>query len=65
MWRNTWRGVNELPRAIRVQVRDGTTDRLLSVSTATMIHADMSPGCVSAEAAADCLNRPPGASTPL
>jgi general secretion pathway protein J len=57
VWRNTWRGVGELPKAIRIQVRDAATDRLLSVSTSTLVHAEMPADCVLAEVLADCLNR--------
>jgi general secretion pathway protein J len=57
VWRSQWRGANELPRAIRVQVRDATTDRILQVSTATVVHAEMPPDCILAEAINDCLNR--------
>ena len=59
VWRNVWRGEAELPKAIRVQVRDASTDRTLSVSTATLVHADMPADCVLAEVLADCLNRNP------
>ena len=55
VWRNAWRGQGELPRAIRVQLRDAATDRTLSVSTATLVHADMPAECVLAEVIADCL----------
>ena len=48
----------ELPKAIRVQLRDAATDRTLAVSTATLVHADMPADCVLAEVIADCLNRP-------
>ena len=57
VWRNVWRGEGQLPTAIRVQLRDATTDRTLSVSTATMVHADMPADCILAEVIADCLNR--------
>lgn len=57
-WRNTWRGEGQLPAAIRVQLRDATTERTLSVSTATLVHAEMAADCVFAEVIADCLNRP-------
>jgi len=57
IWRNVWRGEGELPKAIRVSLRDASTDRTLSVSTATLIHADMPADCVLAEVIADCLNR--------
>ena len=58
VWRNVWRGERLLPKAIRVQVRDATTDRTLAVSTATLVHADMPADCMLAEVIADCLNRP-------
>ena len=57
VWRNVWRGEAALPAAIRVQLRDATTDRTLSVSTATLVHADMPADCVLAEVIADCLNQ--------
>ncbi|TMJ05576.1 MAG: general secretion pathway protein GspJ [Alphaproteobacteria bacterium] len=56
VWRNVWRGEAELPKAIRVSLRDATTDRALSVSTATLVHAEMPADCVVAEVIADCLN---------
>ena len=59
VWRNVWRGEGELPKAIRVSLRDATTDRTLSVSTATLVHAEMPADCVLAEVIADCLNRNP------
>jgi general secretion pathway protein J len=58
VWRNVWRGQGELPKAIRVHLRDAATDRTLSVSTATVVNADMPADCVLAEVIADCLNRP-------
>ena len=58
VWRPVWRGEGELPAAIRVQLRDAATDRTLSVSTATLVHANMPADCVLAEVIADCLNRP-------
>jgi general secretion pathway protein J len=58
VWRPTWRGEGELPAAIRVQLRDAATDRTLSVSTATLVRANMPADCVFAEVIADCLTRP-------
>jgi general secretion pathway protein J len=57
VWRPTWRGEGVLPAAIRVQLRDAVTDRTLSVSTATIVRADMPAECIFAEVIADCLNR--------
>ena len=60
VWRPTWRGQSELPKAIRVQLRDASTDRVLSVSTATVVRAELPADCVLAEMVADCLaNRLP------
>ena len=66
VWRPVWRGEAQLPAAIRIQLRDATTDRTLSVSTATLVHADMPAECVLAEVINDCLNRPlqPGPQQP-
>jgi general secretion pathway protein J len=58
VWQPIWRGRGELPAAIRVQLRDAATDRTLSVSTATPVHANMPADCILAEVIADCLNRP-------
>src|SRR4029077_19564797 len=58
VWRPTWRGEGELPAAIRVQLRDAAPDRTLSVSTATLVRANMPADCVLAEVIADCINRP-------
>jgi general secretion pathway protein J len=56
VWRPTWRGEGQLPSAVRVQLRDASSDRLLSVSTATLVHAEMSADCVAAETLNECLN---------
>ncbi|MGB9369072.1 MAG: hypothetical protein WCE79_23965 [Xanthobacteraceae bacterium] len=64
VWRPVWRGEGELPAAIRVQLRDAATDRTLSVSTATLVHANMPADCVLAEVIADCLNHPTIPGTP-
>jgi general secretion pathway protein J len=57
VWRPVWRGEAQLPSAIRVQLREAATDRTLSVSTATLVHADMPADCVLAEVINDCLAR--------
>jgi general secretion pathway protein J len=57
VWRTSWRGQGELPKAIRIHLRDAGTDRTLAVSTATVVHVDMPADCVLAEVIVDCLNR--------
>jgi len=44
MWRNNWRGAKQLPRAVRVIVRDATS-RTLAASTSTLIHAEIPARC--------------------
>ena len=49
VWRNAWLGATVLPAAIRLTVRDAATQRALSVSTATMVHAEIAAACVGKE----------------
>jgi general secretion pathway protein J len=62
-WHNTWRGGYDLPRAIRITLRDAASQRTLSVSTATRVHVDVPPDCVTAKSVLDCrrLRAPEGA----
>ena len=62
IWQNTWRGLRLLPRAVRVSVRDATTDRTVAVSTATLVHSEIPISCLASQSLAECLNqRPPEA----
>jgi general secretion pathway protein J len=54
LWQRTWRGAYELPRAIRVTLRDAASQRTLSVSTATRVRVDVPPDCVAAKSVPDC-----------
>jgi general secretion pathway protein J len=54
MWRVTWRDLAMLPSAVRIQLRDATTARTLSVSTATTVHVNVSADCVRARNATAC-----------
>jgi general secretion pathway protein J len=45
IWRDTWRGAKQLPRAVRVSVRDAVTSRTLAMSTSTFIHAEVPARC--------------------
>jgi general secretion pathway protein J len=55
VWRNTWLGSPQLPRAVRLQVRDAATQQILTVSTATVVHSEIPADCIVAEVTADCL----------
>lgn len=54
VWRNDWHAQAELPRTIRIQVRDNATARLLNVSTSTLVHAQLPARCTWAKTIADC-----------
>jgi general secretion pathway protein J len=54
LWRETWSNATQLPRAVRVRVRDAATSRTLAVSSAAIIRAELPARCVMARATADC-----------
>ena len=54
-WREDWRGQVQLPNAVKLTVRDATTQRTLSVSTATLIHVEVPVDCIAAKSLAECL----------
>jgi general secretion pathway protein J len=53
-WRSTWSAATELPRAIRITVRDAATHQTLSMSTAIMIHAELAAECARPKPPAGC-----------
>jgi general secretion pathway protein J len=56
IWKSTWVDASELPSAVRVTVRNAVTGRLLSVSTAALLHVTASAACVRAKGNRDCVN---------
>ena len=60
VWQPIWHAARELPRAIRVTLRDGT-GRILSASTATSVHSELPADCVLAKSGTDCLGQRPAA----
>lgn len=54
VWRAEWTDADELPRAVRIVIRDGASGRALGASTAAVIHADIAPECVADEARKGC-----------
>jgi general secretion pathway protein J len=63
VWRDTWRGAAQLPRAIRVSVRDGAAARTVAVSTSTVIRAELPARCAAAKAAAGCVQTQPASNS--
>ena len=63
VWRDTWRGAAQLPRAIRVRVRDAATSVTLAVSTSTLVRAELPARCTVARTIAECPGIGPSASS--
>jgi general secretion pathway protein J len=67
IWKTTWLDAAELPAAVRLTVRNAATGRILSVSTAAIVHVTASAACVRAKTTRDCVNpvadEPDGAGT--
>jgi general secretion pathway protein J len=54
VWQNVWRDATQLPRAVRIVLRNAATQAVLSTSTATTIHVEAAAECVRAKAPGDC-----------
>lgn len=54
-WRSTWAGTVQLPRSVRITVRDGITQQTLALSTAALLHVDTPAKCASAGNVDQCL----------
>jgi general secretion pathway protein J len=73
-WQPAWHGGGELPKRVRITVRDGVTQQKLAVSTAALVHIDTPAECVREKNVDQCLkqivqaaagdNRAPAATTP-
>ena len=61
VWRDSWNDAVALPSAVRVSVRDASTARVLTVSTATLIHIDAPASCAREKSPRDCPQPPAGA----
>jgi general secretion pathway protein J len=62
-WRDTWRSAAQLPRAIRVSIRDSAASRTLAVSTSTVIRAELPAHCAAAKAVAQCVHAGPASNS--
>jgi len=55
-WRDSWQDEILLPSAARIQVRDATTDQVLAVSTAALLHVDLPAECVTKHSSQECID---------
>src|SRR5262249_7624740 len=63
VWKEAWIDAALLPNAIRISVRDATTQRLLPVSTAVSLHVNASMRCATADGSDDCPGASPAAAS--
>jgi general secretion pathway protein J len=63
-WRDAWRQQSELPKAIKLTVRDAAIRRTLSVSKATPLHAEVSVECIATKSFTECLTAQLGPTEP-
>lgn len=60
IWREGWIGAEELPRAVRIVVRNGTSGRALAASTAVTLRTELPAACVTDITQKICAVTPPG-----
>ncbi|CAL8975164.1 hypothetical protein RHODGE_RHODGE_04104 [Rhodoplanes serenus] len=60
-WRDAWPAGRELPRAVRVTVRDSGSARVLPLSTTVEIRTEIAARCARMESLAACLEGRPAA----
>jgi general secretion pathway protein J len=56
-WQPTWRNAVEMPKRVRITVRDGITQQRLAVSTAALVHIDLPAACVREKNVNQCLTQ--------
>jgi general secretion pathway protein J len=57
VWQPTWRNGIELPKRVRITVRDGITQQRLAVSTAALVHIDTPAECAREKNVNQCLTQ--------
>jgi general secretion pathway protein J len=55
VWQNEWRDRFQLPKSVKLTVRDATTQQTLAVSSATSIHAELPVTCISVTSYDECI----------
>jgi general secretion pathway protein J len=66
IWQDKWVDAEQLPSAIRLRIRDAGSEQTLSMSTATLIHAEIPVDCILPQAniKIDCGEARPPQSNP-
>ena len=58
IWNNIWRDEAQLPKLIRLTVRDAVSQQTLSISTTALVHVDMPAACVNGKDKGGCVGKP-------
>jgi len=56
-WQPSWRNAVELPKRVRIIVRDGVTQQRLAVSTAALVHIDTPAACAREKNVDQCMKQ--------
>lgn len=56
-WKPTWRNAAEMPKRVRITVRDGVTQQKLAVSTVALVHIDAPAACAREKNVNQCLTQ--------
>jgi len=56
-WQPSWRNAVELPKRVRIIVRDGVTQQRLAVSTAALVHVDTPAACAREKNVDQCMKQ--------
>jgi general secretion pathway protein J len=57
VWHSTWGAAVELPRSVRITVRNGITQQTLALSTAALLHVDTPAECARTGNVDQCLSQ--------
>jgi general secretion pathway protein J len=55
LWRTSWQEPVLLPAAARIEVRDAPTDKVLAISTATLLHMNVPVECITQKSVQQCI----------
>jgi general secretion pathway protein J len=64
VWADDWTNSTTLPAAVRITVRNAYSDRILAVSTATLVHINAQAACASNTADSQCNDKSAPGSAP-
>lgn len=56
-WHSTWQSAVQLPRSVRITVRDAVTQQTLALSTAALVHVDTPAECARDGHVDQCLSK--------